>query len=119
MTNTITARTPSATPYGLGVKVTATATPGDLIHTAVNSTTAGTYDEVILYATNNHTASVVVTVQWGTAATEQNIQVSIPPKAGLWPLIPGLLLQNAYTVKIFAGVTNVITVFGRVHLVTD
>ena len=104
---------------GKGIKVVQTATAGTAIHTAVAGTTAGTYDEVFLWAQNNHTADVVLTVEFGDADTEHNIIVTIPAKAGLYAVVPGFPLQNEATVKAFAGTANVITVHGFVNSMTD
>jgi len=79
---------------GKGIKIVATATAGTAIHTAVAGTTAGTFDEIQLYAANNHTAAVNLTIEFGSASTDDNIQMSIPSKTGLYRVIPGLILQN-------------------------
>jgi len=42
---------------GKPIKVVATATAGTTIHTAVAGTTAGTFDEIWLYAYNGHSSS--------------------------------------------------------------
>jgi len=104
---------------GMGIKITQTATAGDLIHTAVAGTTDGTYDEIWLWAQNNHTADVELTIEFGSADTENNIKVTIPCKDGLYAIVPGLILQNSKTVKAFAGSANVITVHGYVNSITD
>ena len=104
---------------GMGILVAATATAGTAIHTAVAGTTAGTYDEVWLWAQNNHTADVSLTIEYGDATTSHNIIMSIPFKNGLYIVLPGLLLQNGATIKAFAGTTNVITIYGYIHALTD
>ena len=105
---------------GKAIKIAATATPGTAIHTAVAGTTAGTYDEIWLWAFNSHTADVVLTIEFGGAdAPDQNIVVTIPYKAGLVPVVPGLILQNGATVKAFAETTNVVTITGFVNSITD
>jgi len=105
---------------GKAIKIAATATPGTAIHTAVAGTTAGTFDEIWLWAFNAHTANVVLTIEFGGAdAPDQNIIVTIPYKAGLVPVVPGLILQNGATVKAFAATTNVITITGFVNAITD
>ena len=48
---------------GKQILVTATTSSGTTIHTAVSGTT--NIDEVWLYATNNDTASVNLTILWG------------------------------------------------------
>jgi hypothetical protein len=105
---------------GKAIKIAAVETPGTAIHTAVAGTTAGTYDEIWLWAFNSHTANVVLTIEFGGAdAPDQNIIVTIPYKAGLVPVVPGLILQNGATVKAFAGTTNVITISGFVNAIVD
>jgi hypothetical protein len=105
---------------GKAIKVTQTATAGDTIHTAVAGTTAGTFDEIWLWAYNGHTADVVLTLEFGGATVpDQNIVVTIPYKSGLVPVVPGLILQNGMVIKAFASVANVITLIGFVNAITD
>ena len=104
---------------GKGIKVTATSTPGTAVHAAVAGQTPGTYDEVWLWAQNNHTANVVLTIEFGSADTADNIIVTIPYKSGLVPVVPGLPLQNGMTVKAFAAAADVITIQGFVNTITD
>lgn len=105
---------------GKAVLVAATATAGTTIHTAVAGTTAGTFDEVWLWAYNGHTAAVTLTIEFGGATVpDQNIIVTLASKSGLVPIVPGLILQNGLTVKAFAGTTNVITITGYVNSMTD
>jgi len=105
---------------GKAIKIAAVETPGTAIHTAVAGTTAGTFDEIWLWAYNGHTSNVQLTIEFGGAdAPDQNIVVSIPYKSGLVPVVPGLILQNEATVKAFATTTNVITIIGFVNSITD
>ena len=63
------------------------------IHTA--SSTATDIDEVWLWATNVHSADVEVTVGWGRAGyTASNSLFTVPTLAGLYLLVPGLILQG-------------------------
>lgn len=105
---------------GKPIKVVQTATAGDTIHTAVAGTTAGTFDEIWLYAYNGHTDSVVLTIEFGGASVpDQNIVVTLASKSGLQLIVPGLILQNAMVVKAFAGTANVVTISGFVNSITD
>ena len=105
---------------GKAIKIVATATPGTTIHTATASTTAGTFDEIWLWAYNGHTAAVILTIEFGGAdVPDQNIVVSLPSKSGLVPITPGLILQNSLVVKAFASVANVVTLVGFVNAITD
>lgn len=101
------------------VLVVATATAGTLIHTAVSGTTDGTYDEIYIFAENNHTLPVTLTIEYGDATTSHNIITTLASKSGLQLIIPGLILQNGLTVKAFATVTNVVSLSGFVNRMTD
>ncbi len=105
---------------GKPIKVVAIATPGTVIHTAIASLTAGTFDEVWLWAYNGHTSAVILTIEFGgPGVPDENIIVSLPSKSGLIPIVPGLILQNALAVKAFADVANVVTLSGFVNAITD
>jgi hypothetical protein len=105
---------------GKPIKVVATATAGTTIHTAVAGTTAGTFDEVYLYAYNGHTTTVTLTIEFGGATVpDQNIIITLAAKAGLTLIVPGLILQNGMVVAAFASVANVITLSGFVNAITD
>jgi hypothetical protein len=120
MANTIYKRKLSGSTDGKAILISQTATAGNTIHTAVAGTTAGTFDEVWLYAYNGHTAAVVLTIEFGGATVpDQNIVLTIPNKAGLTLVVPGLILQNGMVIKAFAATTNVITITGFVNTMTD
>lgn len=105
---------------GKPVLVVATATAGTTIHTSVAGTTAGTFDEIWLWAYNGHTTTVTLTIEWGGATVpDQNIIVTLASKSGLIPIVPGFILQNGMVVKAFASVANVITLNGFVNAITD
>jgi len=105
---------------GKPIKVVQTATAGDTIHTAVAGTTAGTFDEIWLWAYNGHTATVILTIEFGGATVpDQNIVVTLASKSGSVPIAPGLILQNGMVVKAFASVANVVTLNGFVNAITD
>ena len=89
---------------------------GTLIHTAVAGTTAGTFEEIWLYATNTSTSGVKLTLEWGNQTDDTgHIEVMIPPESGLMQIVPGLILHNTKKVTAFAGTANVITVHGFVN----
>lgn len=104
---------------GKPIKVVQTSTAGTAVHTAVAGTTAGTFDEIWLWAQNNHTANVLLTIEYGSADEENKIILTVPFKSGLIPVCPGLPLQNAATVKAFAATANVISIHGFVNAITD
>lgn len=111
----------SGSTQGQAVKVAATSTPGTLIHTTGVSGTIE--DEVWLYAFNSDTADRLLTIEFGGAtAPDQNIVLTIPFKAGLIIVVPGIALLGsgtvALTVKAFAATANVITILGFVNRIT-
>ena len=107
----------SASTDGRAIKVAATATAGDTIHTG--SGTATTYDEVWIYAQNTSASDVKFTLEWGgTTAPDDLIELTITAEAGLTLVAPGLLIKgnaSPLIVKAFAATTNVITLHGYVN----
>ncbi len=107
----------SASTDGRAIKVAATATAGDTIHTG--SGTATTYDEIWIYAQNTSASDVKLTLEWGgTTAPDDLIELTITAEAGLTLVAPGLLIKgnaSPLIVKAFAATTNVITLHGYVN----
>ena len=105
---------------GRGIKVAATASAGTTIHTAVAGTTAGTFDEVWLYAYNSDSVARLLTIEFGgTTAPDDTIKVSVASQSGLMLVVPGLILQNGSVVKAYAAAANVVTIQGFVNAITD
>ena len=105
---------------GKAILITRIATAGDTIHTAVAGTTAGTFDEIWLWAYNGHTANVQLTIEFGgVTVPDQNIITTIPWKSGLVLVVSGLILQHEMVVKAFASVANVVTISGFINAITD
>lgn len=107
---------------GRAIKVVATAiaTSPTLIHTASSTTTV--FDEVWIYAQNNHSADVAVRIGFGnTTDPDDIIEYTVKTKSGLYLVVPGLILKgNAtpLTVRAAAGTTNVISLSGYVNRIT-
>lgn len=112
----------SASTDGRAIKVVATAiaTSPTLIHTASSTTTV--FDEVWIYAQNNHTADVALRIGFGaTTDPDDIIEYTVKTKGGLFLVVPGLILKgNAtpLTVRAAAGTTNVISLSGYVNRIT-
>ena len=102
---------------GLGILVAATATAGTAIHTA--SSTPATIDEVWLYAYNNHSADILLTIELGgVTAPKDVIKYTVTKQAGLYLVVPGLVIQGNATAKVvraFAATANQISIFGYVN----
>jgi hypothetical protein len=110
---------PTGSTNGKPIKVTTTATPGDLFHTAINS--GASYDEIWMYLFNSDSASHLVTIEFGGAtAPDQNIVLTVQPKSGLVCAVPGLVLGGAasLTVKAFADAANLVTMSGFINRIT-
>jgi len=104
----------SGSTNGKAILVSATASPGTTIHTAVADTSS--LDEIWLYAGNSSSGDVKLTIEWGeTTAPNGNIELTIPPESGLTLVVPGLLLQNSLAVRAFASTANVICIHGYVN----
>jgi len=101
---------------GRPILVTTNASPGTAIHTV--TTNSSRFDEVWLYAANNGTTNVALTVEFGSNSSADQINASIPFKSGLYLLVPGIPLQGDATpptVKAYAATTNVISISGWVN----
>lgn len=96
---------------GRSKKIGQTATPGDLIDTAVAGSTD--MDEEWIWATNTSASPVKVTVEYGgVSSPDDHVEVTIPGESGPVALIPGWLLNGGLEIRVFAGTTNVITING-------
>ena len=98
---------------GVPLTVTDTATLGEEVHTAH----ATSYDELWLWATNETTTSVVLTLEWG-GATEPQV-TTIPPK-GSPPLqlAFGWILTGSDVLTAFADTASAVTIHGYVNRIT-
>lgn len=106
----------SGSDAGEGILVT-TAAPLDgtdtTIH-AVGSVSAGEYDEVIIYATNNDTVAKYLQIGFGDDEAKDIIQATLPAKSGLAVIVPDMILGSGKTVTASAETASVIVVHGKV-----
>lgn len=101
---------------GDGTLISQTATPGNQIHASWSGTEDDEWDEIWVWAYNNHSAPVKLTIEFGgTSAPDDLIEVTIPNGAGLVPVIPGMILHNSVAVRAFAATGSVIRLFGYVN----
>jgi hypothetical protein len=106
----------SASTDGRGIKVATTATPGTLIHTALDSEAVNEWDEITLRAVNTSASAVKLTIEWGgTTSPDDLIELTIPAESGFTDVIPGHVLQNGAEVRAFAATANVIVIHGYVN----
>lgn len=106
---------------GRMIKVAATATAGTLIH--ATGTSASVLDELWLYATNDDTSDILLTIEFGGVTSGDDlIRQTITARSGLVLLVPGLILTGtgaaAVNVRAFAGTANKINIGGYVHRIS-
>ena len=113
----------SASTDGRAIKVVATAIASSptLIHTG--SSTTSTFEEVWIYAQNNHTSDVAVRIGFGGVTDPDDIiEYTVKTKGGLYLVVPGLILKGnasaALTIRAAAGTANVISLSGYVNRIT-
>ncbi len=102
----------SGSTSGRGIKVVATATAGTTIHTQAT----GTWDEVWLWAVNSSADDVKLTLEFGgTTSPDDLIEMTIPGEGGLYPIAPGLPIEDGVVVRAFAATANVVMIHGYVN----
>lgn len=109
----------SASTDGRAVLVAATSSPGTTIHTG--SSTASTFHEVWLYASNPDLTQHTLTIQWGNTTNPNDyITLYLPAQVGLTVVAPGLLLKGNATplvIRAFADTASKVTITGYVNVI--
>jgi len=104
---------------GRAIKVAATAIGSSPTAIHTGSLTSGDIDEVWIYAQNNHSADVALRIGFGGVTDPDDIiEFTVKTKAGLFLVVPGLLLKgnvSPLTVVAAAGTANVISLSGYVN----
>ena len=106
----------SGSTNGASVLVSASATPGTVIHTAQSGTSG--LDEIWLYADNSSSATVKLTVEFGGTAEKDQIELNVPGESGLILVVPGLVLNNSLVTRAFAATASVVSVSGYVNRIS-
>ena len=112
---------PSESTGGQPILVVQTATAGTTIHTT--GTSSSIIDEVWLYAQNDHTADLLLTIEYGGTTSPNNlIRQTITSRSGLFLVIPGLLLagdgSSGRLVRAFCASANLVMISGYVNRIT-
>jgi hypothetical protein len=84
---------------GVAIPITASGSPGTLVHTAVTGTSD--IDEVWMYAQNKTAAAITLSAEWGESKV--TITGDVPAQSGLTLVAPGLPLNNSLTVRVYAA----------------
>lgn len=111
MTTTTIALTGSGS--GKPIPVNTSSSPGVLVHTA--PTSAGSYDQLYIWASNVTNAAATLTVQWGGSANVGSDLVqsySIPANSAPMPIATGQLLNGGLVVYANSGTPNAINLTG-------
>ena len=106
----------SGSTNGASVLVSASATPGTVIHTAQSGTSG--LDEIWLYADNSSSATVKLTVEFGGTAEKDQIELNVPGESGLILVVPGLVLNNSLVTRAFAATASVVSISGYVNRIS-
>ena len=108
----------SGSANGRGIKVAQTATPGTLIHTAVD--VANNLDEVWLWAANSDAAERKLTLELGGVTTPDDLlEFTAPPEDGAYLLVPGWVYDGGVIIRAFCEAANVVMLHGYVHRVNQ
>lgn len=104
----------SGSTRGRPIQIAATSSPGTTLHTA--TTTTGQLDRVYIYLTNTSASSVLVSIEFGTTGTGNEVDIIVPPNDTVM-VVEGSVLGGAATdtIAAYAATTNVINAFGRVE----
>ena len=97
------------------VLIVATATAGTAIHTVGSGT--DNIDEVWLWANNNHTSAVTLSIEWGNVTANRLVKVALQPNETAL-IVPGWIAQESNAIAAFASVASVINVHGFVNRIT-
>jgi len=105
----------SASTDGRGIKIGAVATPGTLIHQAINATNR--IDRVWLFLYNSDAADIEVTLELGGVTVPDDlVLVTIEAKKGKFLVLDGDPYQNDVKIAAFAvGNADKVIASGQVH----
>jgi hypothetical protein len=109
----------TGSPSGLPIPVAATATPGTLIHTAVDGLSAR--DNLYLWAANVTNAPATLTVEWGSAANPGGHlvhQFSLPANCPPIVIASGQRVNNGLVIAAYSSVANAINITGEVDRIS-
>lgn len=93
---------------GQPIKVTATASPGTMVHTVNTNRVRAT-----LFAVNTDSTDRLLTIQFGgTTEPDNSIEVTVPAVGGPIEVISGQPLAQGKSIRAFAATGNVVLVYG-------
>jgi hypothetical protein len=120
MPTSITRQHFSGSTNGLPIPVAATATPGTLLHTAVNS--VNSYDEMHLWVSNVSGSAATLTLEWGGVSDPASHLVkalSIPANSGPTKVALGQTLGGGLAARALASAAGVLNITGYVNRISQ
>jgi len=107
----------SASPNGLPIKITGTATgTANTIHASASSAK----DVMWLHAVNTTGGNVDLTIEFGgVVSPDHHIKMRIEAQSGPILVVPGIPLTGSVTVKAFASVANAVNIVGYVDRISE
>lgn len=107
----LTSKILSGSTNGKPINVAATATAGDVIHVGPAGSTD--YDLVTLYAHNIHTATVALSLEWGSTTAAELLVTDLRPNSGPVLIADRIPIRGGLTIAAFADTTAVVNITGR------
>src|SRR5271157_2590038 len=73
----------------------------------IHTNTSGSIDEVYLYAYNDSTSSLTLSLLWGgTSEPKDVVRATIAAQGGRALIVDGKIIQNGATISAYASVAN-------------
>lgn len=115
--------TPSGSAFGAPILITATGTPGTLLHSTIGTFLITVFDEIWVYLVNTDTTDRKTTIEWGGVTSPNNlIEVTVPAESGLMLAVPGLRLTGTgaavSSVRGFCATASVVSALLNVNRMT-
>jgi hypothetical protein len=105
----------SSSDGGRGIVVSAIASPGTLLHTALSSPAASEWDEVTLWAVNRTGTASTLTLEWGGTDTTDQISVNVASGGSLVPVVDRLVLHNGREIRAYGSTADALVIHGSVR----
>lgn len=105
----------SGSTRGRPIQITGTSSGAAVtLHTA--TTTAGQLDRVFIDLTNTSDNAIIVTIEFGTTGTGNELYITVPPRETV-PAVVGMVIGGAATdtIRAYAGTGSVVNAVGRVE----
>ena len=109
----------SGSTNGKPIKISATGSPGTLIHTAINSVSS--FDEIYLWVVNNTSGAATLTIEWGGVKDPDDLlckETSISANSAPAVVIAGATLNAGLSIRAYSNTANALNLIGYVNRIT-